>query len=382
MTAANDGGRGQHAGEDARRVLRRDPNPHLFRPISFRSVTVKNRIMMSPMCQYSAVDGVADDWHFAHLAARAVGGAGIVCVEATHVEARGRITPGCLGLWNDAQRDQLVRIVRFVESHGAVPGIQLAHAGRKGSAARPWDGGKALAPEVGRWPTIAPSALPFAPDWPAPEAMDRAALDVVVGAFRQAARRAREAGFKLIEIHGAHGYLIHEFLSPLSNRRTDAYGGTLENRARFLMECLDAVRAEWPAELPLFLRLSITDWVEGGWSADDSVALARLVKARGDVYLIDCSSGGNDPRQAIPVHPGYQVPFAERIKRESGIATAAVGLIHSPDMAEEIMANGRADLIVLGRTLLHDPYWPLHAATVLKAKNAAWPVQYERANIF
>ena len=195
-------------------------------------------------------------------------------------------------------------------------------------------------------------------------------------------RRAREAGFKLIEIHGAHGYLIHEFLSPLSNRRTDAYGGTLENRARFLMECLDAVRAEWPAELPLFLRLSITDWVEGGWSADDSVALARLVKARGDVDLIDCSSGGNDPRQAIPVHPGYQVPFAERIKRESGIATAAVGLIHSPDMAEEIMANGRADLIVLGRTLLHDPYWPLHAATVLKAKNAAWPVQYERANIF
>ena len=380
--AGDDGRPGQHAGEDARRVLRRDPNPHLFRPISFRSVTARNRIMMSPMCQYSAEDGVAQDWHFAHLAARAVGGAGIVCVEATHVEARGRITPRCMGLWNDTQRDRLARIAAFVESQGAVPAIQLGHAGRKASVAPPWEGGKPLLPEAGGWRTIAPSALPFAPDWPVPEAMDRAALDAVARAYRDAARRAREAGFKLIEIHGAHGYLIHEFLSPLSNQRTDAYGGTLENRARHLMECLDAVRIEWPADMPLFLRLSITEWVEGGWSADDAVALARLVKARGDVDLIDCSSGGNDPRQAIPVHPGYQLPLAERIKRESGMATAAVGLIHSADMAEEIIANGRADLVVLGRTLLHDPYWPLHAATVLKARNVAWPVQYERANIF
>ena len=369
-------------GEDARRVLRRDPSPHLFRPISFRSVTVKNRIMMSPMCQYSAEDGAPTDWHFAHLSARAVGGAGIVCTEVTHVEARGRITPRCLGLWNDAQRDKLARIVAFVASQGAVPGIQLGHAGRKASVAPPWEGGKPLRPDAGAWRTIAPSALPYAPDWPVPEAMDKAALDIVAGAYAQAARRAREAGFRLIEIHGAHGYLIHEFLSPLSNKRTDDYGGPLENRARHLMDCIDAVRSEWPAELPLFLRLSITDWVEDGWGPDDAVALARMIKARGDVDVIDCSSGGSDPRQSIPVHPGYQVPLAERIRRESGMATAAVGLIHSPDMAEEIVANGRADLVVLGRTLLHDPYWPLHAASVLKAKNVAWPVQYERGNIF
>jgi 2,4-dienoyl-CoA reductase-like NADH-dependent reductase (Old Yellow Enzyme family) len=382
VTAPDDKAQGQHAGEDARRVMRRDPNPHLFRPIGFRSVTVKNRIMMSPMCQYSCEDGLAQEWHFAHLAARAVGGAGIVCVEATHVEARGRITPRCMGLWNDAQRDRLARIAAFVESQGAVPAVQLAHAGRKGSVAPPWEGGKPLPPERGGWRTVGPSALPFAPDWHVPEAMDDATLATVARAWRDAARRARQAGFKLIEIHGAHGYLIHEFLSPLSNRRTDRYGGSLENRARHLMDCIDAVRSEWPAELPLFLRLSSTDWVEGGWTIDDTVALARLIKARGGVDLIDCSSGGNDPRQKIPVHPGYQVPFAERVRREAGVATAAVGLIHSPDMAEEIVANGRADLVVLGRTLLHDPYWPLHAASVLKAKSVAWPVQYERGNIF
>jgi 2,4-dienoyl-CoA reductase-like NADH-dependent reductase (Old Yellow Enzyme family) len=287
-----------------------------------------------------------------------------------------------MGLWNDAQRDRLARIAAFVESQGAVPAVQLAHAGRKGSVAPPWDGGKPLPPERGGWRTVGPSDLPFAPDWPVPEAMDDAAHETVARAWRDAARRARQAGFRLIEIHGAHGYLIHEFLSPLSNRRTDGYGGALENRARHLMDCIDAVRSEWPAELPLFLRLSSTDWVEGGWTIDDTVALARLIEARGDVDLIDCSSGGNDPRQRIPVHPGYQVPFAERVRREAGIATAAVGLIHSPDMAEEIVANGRADLVVLGRTLLHDPYWPLHAAAALKAKSVAWPVQYERGNIF
>ena len=368
-------------GEDGRRILRRDPEPHLFRPIALRSVTARNRIMLSPMCQYSATDGVPNVWHLQHLGARAAGGAGIVCTEVTHVEARGRITPHCLGLWNDAQRDAFAPIAAFIASQGAVPAIQLGHAGRKASVARPWDGGKPVAPGAGGWEAIGPSALPFG-TFPVPRAMDEDDIAAVLGAFRAAARRAREAGFKLIEVHGAHGYLLHEFLSPLSNARNDHYGGTLENRARLLMETLDAIRAEWPAELPLALRLSCTDWVPGGLAPDDAVSLTRLVAARGDVDFIDCSSGGNDPAQQIPVHPGYQVGFAERIRRESNIATAAVGLIHSPDMAEEILANGRADLVVLGRTLLGDPMWPLRAAKVLKARNVKWPVQYERADIF
>ena len=353
----------------------------LFQPIQLRGLPLENRIMVSPMCQYSATDGLADDWHFAHLAARAVGGAGIVSTEVTHVEARGRITPHCLGLWNDAQRDAFAPITAFIAQQGAVPAIQLGHAGRKASVARPWDGGKPIAPGAGGWIAIGPSALPFG-SFPAPKAMDTDDIAAVLAAFRAAARRAREAGFKLIEVHGAHGYLLHEFLSPLSNRRTDRYGGTLDNRARLLMETLDAIRAEWPAELPLALRVSCTDWAQGGWAPDDAVALARLVAARGDVDFIDCSSGGSDPAQHIPVHPGYQVGFAERIRREAKIATAAVGLIHSPDMAEEILANERADLVVLGRTLLGDPMWPLRAAKTLKAANVKWPVQYERANIF
>lgn len=368
-------------GEDARRVLRRDPNPHLFRPLDLRSVTAKNRIMLSPMCQYSATDGVPNFWHMQHLGARAAGGAGIVCTEVTHVEARGRITPHCLGLWNDAQRDAFAPIAAFITSQGAVPAIQLGHAGRKASVARPWDGNKPIPPEAGGWQAIGPSALAYG-TFPAPKPMSADDIAAVLGAFRASARRAREAGFKLIEVHGAHGYLLHEFLSPLSNARTDRYGGPLENRARLLMETLDAIRAEWPADLPLALRLSCTDWVPGGWTPDDAVALARLVAARGDVDFIDCSSGGNDPAQKIPVHPGYQVGFAERIRREAPIATAAVGLIHSPDMAEEILANGRADLVVLGRTLLGDPMWPLRAAKALKAQNVKWPVQYERADIF
>jgi 2,4-dienoyl-CoA reductase-like NADH-dependent reductase (Old Yellow Enzyme family) len=368
-------------GEDDRRVLRRDPDPHLFRPIALRSVTSRNRIMLSPMCQYSAQDGVPNAWHFQHLGARAVGGAGIVSTEVTHVEARGRITPHCLGLWDDAQRDAFAPIAAFVAAQGAVPAIQLGHAGRKASVARPWDGGKPIAPGAGGWATIGPSALAFGA-FPAPKAMDAEDIAAVVDAFRAAARRAREAGFRLIEVHAAHGYLLHEFLSPLSNVRSDRYGGPLENRARLLLETLDAIRAEWPAELPLALRLSCTDWVPGGLAADDAVALARLVAARGDVDFIDCSSGGNDAAQRIPVHPGYQVGFAERIRREARIATAAVGLIHSPDMAEEIIANGRADIVVLGRTLLGDPMWPLRAAKALKAQNVKWPVQYERADIF
>ncbi len=369
-------------GENARRILQRDSDPHLFRPIAFRSVAARNRIMMSPMCQYSSDDGAPTDWHFAHLAARAMGGAGIVCVEATHVEARGRITPYCMGLWSDRQRDGLARIAAFVAACGAVPGIQLGHAGRKGSVSQPWKGTRPLTPEEGAWEAIAPSPIPFAPDVPAPREMDEGAIAEVIAAFAAATRRAREAGFKLLELHAAHGYLAHEFLSPLSNRRGDSYGGPFENRIRFVMEMLDAVRAEWPAELPLFLRISATDWLPGGWDVEEAVALCRLLKARGDVDLIDCSSGGLDPRQRIPLHPGYQVPFAARIRAETGLPTAAVGLIHSAEMAEEILANGRADLVVLGRMLLYDPYWPLHAAEALKAGNVAWPVQYERANIF
>jgi 2,4-dienoyl-CoA reductase-like NADH-dependent reductase (Old Yellow Enzyme family) len=368
--------------ENERRILQRNPDPHLFRPITFRSVTVRNRIMLSPMCQYSAVEGMPNDWHFVHLGARAVGGAGIVSTEATHVEARGRITPNCLGLWNDAQRDAFRRIAGFVAAQGAVPAIQLGHAGRKASTARPWDGSRPLGAAAGGWNVIGPSAVAFADGYPTPREMDRDAIAAVIESFASAARRAAEAGFKLIELHCAHGYLAHQFLSPLSNRRTDAYGGSLANRARFLMEMVDGVRGSWPAELPLFVRLSCTEWVAGGWELADAIAVARLLKARGDVDLVDCSSGGNDPRQKIPVHPGYQTPFAEAIRRETGIATAAVGLIHSPESAEEIIANGRADLVVLGRSLLNDPHWPLHAAVALRANNVAWPAQYERSNIF
>jgi 2,4-dienoyl-CoA reductase-like NADH-dependent reductase (Old Yellow Enzyme family) len=370
------------AGEDRRRVLQRDPNPHLFRALPLRSVTSRNRIMVSPMCQYSATDGVPDDWHFANMAARAVGGAGIVCVEATHVEARGRITPGCVGLWNDRQRDQLARIAAFVERQGAIPAIQLAHAGRKASVSRPWEGTAPLADDDGGWPVIGPSPLAFNTGWRVPQEMDAGLIAEVTAAFAASARRAREAGFRLIEVHAAHGYLLHEFLSPLSNKRTDGYGGSLENRARMLMEVIAAIRGEWPAELPLFVRLSMTDWVAGGWDLPEAVELCRMLKARGDVALIDCSSGGSSPEQRVPVHPGYQVPFAEAVRRDTGMASGAVGLISTPEMAEEILANGRADLVVLGRILLSDPHWPLHAATRLKAGNVAWPVQYERAKIY
>jgi 2,4-dienoyl-CoA reductase-like NADH-dependent reductase (Old Yellow Enzyme family) len=370
------------AGENERRILRRDPDPHLFRPLTMRSVTARNRIMMSPMCQYSATDGAADDWHFAHLAARAVGGAGIVCVEATHVEPRGRITKFCLGLWNEAQRDRLARIAAFIERQGAVPAIQLGHAGRKASVSRPWEGTKPLAAEEGGWEVIGPSPLSYGERNPVPKEMDAGAIAAVIEAFAASTRRAHEAGFRVVELHAGHGYLFHQFLSPLSNRRADGYGGSLANRARLLLETVSAVRVEWPADLPLFVRLSATDWVEGGFDIGEAVEVCRMVKATGDVDLIDCTSGGNDPRQRIPVHPGYQAGFAETIRRQAQIPTAALGLIFSPDMAEEIVANGRADIVVLGRALLFDPHWPLHAANTLKARNVRWPVQYERANIF
>ncbi len=372
----------RNSGENERRILRRDPNPYLFRPIRFRTVEARNRIMLSPMCQYSAQDGLANDWHLVHLGARAAGGAGIICTEAVHSEPAGRITPHCLGLWNDAQGDRLARIAEFVSAQGAVPAIQLGHAGRKASVGRPWEGARPLYSKDGGWPVVAPSPLPYAKGWPQPIALTRDDILRQIDAVAASARRARRAGFQILELHGAHGYLIHQFLSPLSNRRVDEYGGGFDNRVRFLDETIAAVRSEWPAELPLFLRLSVTDWVEGGWSSDDSVQLAKHLRMCGEVDLIDCSSGGNDPRQSIPIHPGYQIPFASRLRREGGIATAAVGLLHSADLAESLLANGDADLVVLGRALLADPVWPLRAAQRLKASSAVWPVQYERSNIF
>ena len=368
-------------GESGRKILQRDPNPHIFRPITFRSVTARNRIMVSPMCQYSATDGVPNDWHFQHLACRAVGGAGFVFAEMTNVEPRGRISPGCLGLWNDAQRDAFARIARFVKAQGAMAGIQLAHAGRKASTLRPWEGGKPLSPANGGWPIVGPSPIPFAESHPVPQEMDEKTIAGTVALFAAATRRAREAGFDLIELHGAHGYLISSFLSPITNRRTDRYGGSFENRIRFLLEVIESVRSEWPDDKPLFVRISCTDWMEGGWDLDASVKLAQLLKAGGKVDLIDCSSGAVDPRQKINLHPGYQVPFAAAIRSRAGIATGAVGLISSPDMAEQIVAGGQADLVVMARAFLNDPYWALHAAKVLKAK-IPWPPQYERGDIF
>jgi 2,4-dienoyl-CoA reductase-like NADH-dependent reductase (Old Yellow Enzyme family) len=366
---------------DGRKIHAREGLPHLFQPLTLRSVTARNRIMVSPMCQYSAVDGVPDDWHLQHLGSRAAGGAGIVCAEATNVEARGRITPGCTGLWNDAQRDAFARIVRLVKSQGALAALQIGHAGRKASCAAPWQGGKQLALDNGGWQAISASALPFSEGQRAPAAIDVATINTIVNDFAQSARRAREAGFDIVELHGAHGYLIHQFLSPLSNKRTDKYGGSFDNRIRFLLEVVDAVRDEWPDDKPLFVRLSCVDWVEGGIVIDDTVKLVQLLKDGGKVDLIDSSSGGLDPRQKIPLFPGYQVQFASELKRRTGIATGAVGMINAPDLAEQILASGQADLIIMARALLNDPYWPLHAAKVLKAK-IAWPPQYERGDVF
>lgn len=369
--------------ENARRILRPARDPHLFRPMALRSVTARNRIMVAPMCQYSATDGVPNDWHMQHLGSRAVGGAGIVFTEATHVEAIGRITPRCLGLWNDDQRDAFVPIVALIARQGAVPAIQLAHAGRKASTSPPWEGTRPLPPgKGGGWQPIGPSPLPFAEGYTTPTEMSTADIAALAEAFAASTARAREAGFELVEIHGAHGYLIHSFLSPLSNRRADAYGGSVSNRARLLLEVVDAVRGEWPDDLPLFVRLSCSDWVDGGVTVEDTIEVARLLRETGKVDLIDCSSGGGDPRQQVPFHPGYQVPFAEAVRREADIPTAAVGLISRPEHAEEILANGRADLIALARAVLADPYWPLHAAKILGAENPPWPRQYERGNIY
>jgi 2,4-dienoyl-CoA reductase-like NADH-dependent reductase (Old Yellow Enzyme family) len=351
--------------------------PHLFDPITFRGLTLRNRIAVSPMCQYSSNEGFPNDWHFVHLASRAVGGAALVMTEAAAVSAEGRISPDDLGIWDDLHTGAFARIVRFVKGEGAAFGMQLAHAGRKGSTRRPWEGVGAVGPEDGGWEPIGPGAAPFAPNYPAPRAMTADDIARVVDAFCRAAYRARTAGFDVVEIHAAHGYLIHEFLSPLSNDRTDQYGGSFENRIRLCLQIVRAVREVWPEDLPLFVRISATDWMEGGWDIEQSVELARRLSVLG-VDLIDCSSSGNVAQAKVPIAPGYQVPFAERIRRDSRIATGAVGLITSPVEADAIISSEKADLILLARELLRDPYWPLRAAREL-GRQISWPSQYLRA---
>ncbi len=350
----------------------------LFSPLEIRGITLRNRIAVSPMCQYSSDDGFASDWHLVHLGSRAVGGAALVMTEATAVEERGRISPGDLGIWKDDHIPALARIARFIRSQGAVPGIQLAHAGRKASTNIPWQQGGAPIPVgQGGWPPLAPSAVPFLPHGPAPVEVTVAEIGTIVEAFAKAARRALDAGFQVVEIHGAHGYLLDEFLSPLANHRTDEYGGSFENRIRIVLETVSAIRAVWPESLPLFLRISATDWAEGGWEVCDSVELARKVKPLG-VDLIDCSSGGMVPWAQISPGPGFQVPFAERIRRETGILTGAVGMITEPDQANKIITGEQADLVLLAREFLRDPYWAMHAAKSTGTAVTA-PVQYGRA---
>lgn len=349
----------------------------LFDPLTIRGVTLRNRIVVSPMCEYSSDDGFANDWHLVHLGSRAVGGAALVVTEAAAVTAEGRITPHDLGIYRDAHVTKLHLIVAFIESQGAVAGIQLAHAGRKASTTRPWDGGKAIPAGAGGWHTIGPSALPFAPDGLAPRAMTPHEIGDLPADFAAAAQRSIAAGFRVIELHAAHGYLLHEFMSPLSNQRRDEYGGSFENRTRLVRDVSRAVRAVIPDGVVFFVRISAQDWAEGGWTLDESVQLARDLAPLG-VDLIDASSSGLVPYQKIVVGPGYQVPFAERIRSEAGIATAAVGMITEPDQAQEIIRSERADLVVLAREFLRDPYWPLHAALALDAE-VRWPEQYLRA---
>lgn len=342
--------------------------PVLLSPFTLRGLTLKNRVVVSPMCQYSAIDGVVNDWHLVHLGRFALGGAGLVIVEAAGVEARGRITPGDVGIWNDTQARALARIAEFLKANGAAAGIQLAHAGRKGSTQRPWDGGIELTAEdaakgEAAWETLAPSAIPFADTYPKPKAMSTADMGEVIIAFREAARRADSAGFDVVEVHAAHGYLLHEFLSPLSNHRTDGYGGDLAGRMKFPLEVIETVRAVWPADKPLFVRVSSSDFVEGGLTIEDTVAFAKAAKALG-ADLFDCSSGGNTPTPP-KLYPGYQVPYAEAVRHGAEIATMAVGLILDAHLAEEILEQGKADLIALARPALDDPNFAIHASAVL-----------------
>lgn len=349
----------------------------LFSPLTLRAITFRNRIFVSPMCQYSSQDGMPTDWHLVHLGSRAVGGAGLVMVEATAVTPEGRISPADSGIWSEAHAQAFRRITAFIAVQGAVPAIQLAHAGRKASTATPWEGDHLVPPEGGGWQPMAPSAIPFSPQSPQPRAMTRQDIAQTVDAFCQATRRSLDAGFQVVELHMAHGYLLHEFLSPLSNHRTDDFGGSLENRMRLPLEVAAAVRGAWPDKYPLFVRISATDWKEGGWDLDQSVVLCKKLKDLG-VDLIDCSSGGLASDARVAVAPGYQVPFAHRIKQVVGIATGAVGLVTRPKQAEEILAAGKADVVLLGREMLRNPYWPLHAARVLGVE-VPWPQQYARA---
>ena len=356
--------------------------PKLFEPITFRSVTARNRIAVAPMCQYSANEGLGDDWHIQHLGARAMGGAGIVFTEATHVSAVGRITHHCLGLYTPEHQAFLARAAAIIARAGAVPAMQLAHAGRKASIEVTWRGSKPIPVDAGGWQPLGPTAEPFGEAHNVPHALSTTEIAGVALEFANTARMARKAGFKLLEVHAAHGYLLHSFISPVSNKRNDAYGGDLAGRTRMLMEVVDAVRGEWPNDLPLFVRLSCVDWMDGGITLEDTVEIARRLKATGKVDLIDCSSGGiaaAGPK--IPsLHPGYQVPFAEAVRRRAGIASGAVGMITTPELAAEIIANDRADIVLLARALLADPAWPLRAAKALGAP-IDLPVQYQRATI-
>jgi 2,4-dienoyl-CoA reductase-like NADH-dependent reductase (Old Yellow Enzyme family) len=361
--------------------MNKDSNsPHLFQPLTIKSVTLRNRIGVSPMCEYSSEDGMATDWHLVHLGSRAVGGAGLIIAEATAVAPEGRITPGCAGIWADKHVEPIARINRFIKFHGAVPGIQLAHAGRKASTSRPWEGDSHIADDAGGWPVIGPSAIAFGKNLTKiPRAMTAADIARVQNEFVAAAKRSLAAGVEWLELHFAPGYLAHEFLSPVSNQRTDNYGGSFENRIRFILETTRAVRAVWPDKLPLTVRISCTDWLAGGWDIEQSIELSRRLKTEG-VDLIDCSSGGNVSNIKIPTGPGYQVNFAERIRREANIPTAAVGQITEPTHADEIIRNGRADIVLLAREFLREPYWPRTAAQVLRQKDSLpAPVQYGRA---
>lgn len=349
----------------------------LFSPLTIKEITFKNRVVVSPMCQYSSEDGFANDWHLVHLGSRAVGGAALILQEATAVSPEGRISPGDMGLWKDEHIEKLSAIVSFIHQSGAVAGIQLAHAGRKASCNIPWKGGKQISVQDGGWKTVAPSAIPFKEEEDAPEALTIEGIQKVINDFKAAAQRALRAGYKVIEIHGAHGYLVNEFLSPLSNQRTDEYGGSFENRIRLLLEITAAIKTVWPEELPLFVRISSTDWADGGWTDEDSVKLSAVLKTKG-IDLVDCSSGGLSPHVKIPLSPGYQVPFAEKIKKQTGILTGAVGLITHAQQAEDILVNDKADLVLMARELLRDPYFPLSAAGELNV-DVEWPVQYLRA---
>ncbi|GGA91819.1 NADPH dehydrogenase NamA [Puia dinghuensis] len=350
----------------------------LFTPLQLRDIILGNRIVVSPMCQYSANDGMSNDWHLVHLGSRAVGGAGLVFTEATAVSPAGRISPHDLGIWKDEHIEGLRRIVKFVRAQGSEIGIQLAHAGRKASVREPWNGGGVVNEDEGGWPVLAPSPVAYDGHYGQPVELTTTGIREVVSQFKAAARRAMLAGFKVVEIHAAHGYLIHQFLSPLSNRRHDEYGGSFENRTRLLMEIVDAVRSGWPPGYPLFVRISATDWAAGGWSVEDAVRLAGMLKERG-VDVIDCSSGGLVPYQKIPAGPGYQVEFSQKIRMATGILTGAVGIITDAVQAETLIVTGQADLVFLARQLLRDPYFPLHAAAELRHAAIHWPLQYERA---